>query len=148
MCLKFSLILSHMPAPKAHTSQETIHRYVHSWNNQAQAVSDPPNQLLDTTLPVSCRTTLPDPACPPSSTRPTLPAYPARHVRRPGTQCQPTMPAIMMPADPACQACRPAQQTRPAGASPLLRPRCSWPGQPRIFQLPMWLRVWFSVHDF
>ena len=46
MCLNLSLILSHVPAPKAHTSQGTIHGYVHSWNNLAQPDPDPTGPLL------------------------------------------------------------------------------------------------------
>ena len=112
MCLNLSLILSHVPAPKAHTSQGTIHGYDHSWNNLAQPDADPPCPLL----PHHPAAT----ACPPSSTRPAMPADPARQARRPcpwcpsnparnpckpSPPCPPTLPAV--PADPACHARRP-----------------------------------------
>ena len=107
MCLNLSLILSHVPAPKAHTSQGTIHGYVHSWNDPAQPDPDPTGPLL-----------------PHHPARSSLPPqlHPARHARRPGPPCPPTRP--VMPADPARQARQPAQPSRQAGTCPLLRLRC------------------------
>ena len=115
MCLNLSLILSHVPAPKAHTSQGTIHGYVHSWNDPAQPDPDPSGLLLPHHPASSCLPSQlhparqasrpgprchPDPAlrpprpCPPCpQTRPAVPADPARHARRPGPPSPPTSPA-------------------------------------------------------
>ena len=142
MCLNLSLILSHVPAPKAYTSQGTIHGYVHSWNDLAQPDPDPTGPLLPhhparSSLPPQLHPARqcprrPGPPCPPN--RPAVPADPARHARRPGPPCPPTRPAV--PADPARQARRPgppSPPTRPAepasrdmsaasAAMPLTRP--------------------------
>ena len=95
MCLRLLLILSHVPAPKAHTFQGTIHRYMHSLNDQDQPVPDPPDPLLQHHS-----------ACP----GPILQALPAP----PGQACPPTRPAKPQtrpaePPDPARQACRSCQ---------------------------------------
>ena len=146
MCLSLSRIVSHVPAPKAHTSQGTIHGYVHSWKPGTTR----PNPIL-THQARSSRTTRPAPACPPSSTWPTMPADPASQASRPGPRCPPTRPSVppdparrtpdparrarrpgspcpptlpVMPADPARQTSQPAQPSRPAGTCLLLRPRC------------------------
>ena len=120
MCLNLSLILSHVPAPKAHTSHGTIHGYVHSWNDPAQPYPDPPGPLLLHHPASSSRTTRPAPACPPSSsTRPAMPADPARQcppdqalrAPRPGPPCPPTRPAV--PADQARRPGPPCPPTRP-----------------------------------
>ena len=127
MCLNLSLMLSHVPAPKAHTSQGTIHGYVHSWNDPAQP--DPPCPLLQHHPARSCHTTRPAPACR------ALPSqlHPARHAGRPGPPCPPTRPAV--PADPAHRARRPGPScllTRPA--KPANPPsRADQPGHVRCF---------------
>ena len=128
MCLKLSLILSHLSAPKAHTSQGTIHRYIHQ------------TRSYRTTLPVPARSCLPSKLHQASHA-----AHLARHACPPGQLCPPqpslpTRPAV--PSDPAshasarrpCPPSGPSPLTRPAGTSPLLRPRCSRPCQPCIFQ--------------
>ena len=135
MCLNLLLILSHVPAPKAHTSQGTIHGYVHSWKPGTTR----PNPIL--THPArSSRTTRPAPACPPSSTRPAMPADPARQARRPGPRCPPTRPSV--PPDPARRAPDPARRARrPGQPCPQTRPaklanppsRADQPGHVRCF---------------
>ena len=121
MCLNSSLILSHVPAPKAHTSQGTIRWYVHSWNDPAQPDPDPPGLLLPHHPARSCRTTRPAPACPPSSTRPAMPADPARQASRPGPPSQPTRPAEPTSRDMSAASAA-MQLTRPA---PYLPASCS-----------------------
>ena len=131
MCLNLSLILSHVPAPKANTSQGTIHGYVHSWNDPAQ-----PEYCPILTQPARFSSTIrPAPPCPPSSTRPATACRPCpTRPPRPGLPCPPTRPAV--PADPARRARLPgppSPPTRPAeptsrdmsaasAAMPLTRP--------------------------
>ena len=91
MCLNLSLILSHVPAPKAQTSQGTIHGYVHGTTRPSPILTHPAR---------SSRSTQPAPACPPSSTRTAKPADPARQARRPSPRC---------PPNPARRAPRPCQ---------------------------------------
>ena len=141
MCINLSLILSHVPAPKAHTSQGTIH--VFNWNDPAQPVPDPPDPLLQHHQACPGPNLLALPAPPGQLYHPTLPTMPpnqARHACRPGPPCPnlachasllglPCPPTRhSMPADPARQASRPSQQT------------LGCPGQPCIFQLPAYQR--------
>ena len=128
MCLKLWLMLSHVPAPKPHTSQQTIHRYVHSWNDLAQPVPDPPNPLLQHHPASPCQSCLP--GLPSQPIRPAVPPDPISHARRPCPPCQQTR--LAKPANPPCRTYQPPA----AGTSPLPRPRCSRPFQPSIFQLP------------
>ena len=129
MCLNLSLILSHVPALKAHTSQGTIH----SWNDPAQPDPDPPGTLLPYQQARSCCTTQPAPDCPPSSTWPAMSADPARQARRPGPTCPPTRPAV--PPDQARRArlpgppCPPTRPAKPAN----LPSRADQPGHIRCF---------------
>ena len=115
-CLNLSLFLSHVPAPKAHTSQGTIHGYVHSWNVPAQPDPDPTSPLLPHH---PARSSLPPQLHPTRHA-----ADPARRAPRPGPPCPPTRPAV--PADPARRA-RPAEPTSrdmsaASAAMPLTRP--------------------------
>ena len=114
---KFVANLSHVPAPKAHTSLGTIHGYIHSWNDPAQPDPHPPGLLL--------------PHHPAGSCLPSQP-HPARHASRPGQPCPPTWPA--KPANPASHAppTRPSvPPTRPAvSADPARRARRPGPSCP------------------
>ena len=117
MCLNLSLILSHVPAPKAHTSQGTIHGYVHSWNDPAQPDPDPPDPLQQHHQARSC---LPSQLHPASHAR--RPCQPPAARGAPPRPCPPslqTWPSVppdpasrsrpAMPADPASHACPPSQ---------------------------------------
>ena len=148
MCLNLSLILSHVPAPKAHTSQGTTHGYVNSWNDPALPDPDPPDPLLQHHPARSClpsqlhparrarRSGPPSPPTRPTVPPPTLPSMPpdptsrAARAPRPGQQCPPTRPSV--PADPSRRAplpCPPCPPTRPVMPADPAHQACR-PAQP------------------
>ena len=154
MYLKLSLILYHVPAPKAHTSQGTIHRYVHNRDNPAQPVPDPPDPLLrllhHPACPAPILRSLPAPPGQPYHlTLPAVSPDQARHACRPCPPCPrpgpsflptPTLPS--MPADPtrhARQPCRACQPPDPASHTCRLCPPCPRSGpsfQPTLPAMP------------
>ena len=98
-----------------------------------------PSPILVGQARSSC-TARPAPACPLSSTRPSMPADPARqasHPCRPGPPCPLTRPAV--PADPARHACQPCPSCLPtlpakAAAKPPDPPsRANQPGHVHCF---------------
>ena len=111
---KIVAILSHVPAPKAHTSQETVHRYDHT-----RGTTRPSPSLTHPTRSYRTRATWPVPArsCQPSQ------VHLASHARRPGQPSLPNRPAVPPPP------CQPSLQTRPA-VPPDPAHHASQPGPP------------------